>query len=455
MSSSTTQGRDRSQVGATDALGNGQPPRPPSERGSEQLVEGRAPSPSTRLKVAYVMSRFPKLTETFILYEIVALEKMGVATELYPLLRERQSCTHPEADSLVERAHYFPFVSWPIIRSQLSLLRRKPLTYLGALWAVLRGTWGSLNFFVGALAIFPKVAHAALRMEEEGVTHVHCHFANHPAAAGFVIHRLVGIPYSFTAHGTDLHVERRMLPQKVEEAAFVRAISEFNRDLILDECGGRWSEKLVLLHCGVDTSLFRPPDPPQTMSSETRLEILCVGTLYEVKGQTHLIEACRLLAEQGVDFVCHLVGDGPDEAKLRAQVEAAGLGERVVFTGPQPRAEVARLMRSADVLVLPSVGDSQGRREGIPVCLMEAMSCGVPVLASRMTGIPELVKDGQTGVLVPPGDPVQLANALAGLHSDPPLRLRLGAAGRETILRGFDLDANTEELAALFAAPPR
>ena len=449
MSSLTTRGRGGRGIAPTGVRGDEEAREPTSE----QSRNGRGAP--TQLKVAYVMSRFPKLTETFILYEIVALEEQGFSVELYPLLREREPCVHPEAETLVERAHYLPFVSWPIIRSQISLLRTMPLAYLGALWALVRGTWGSLNFLFGGLAIFPKVAHAALAMKAEGVTHVHCHFANHPAAAGFVIQRLVGIPYSFTAHGTDLHVERRMLPKKVEEAAFVRAISDFNRRLILEECGGRWGEKLVLLHCGVDSSLFRPLDEQPPAASGAPLEILCVGTLYEVKGQAHLIEACRLLANRGIEFVCRLVGEGPDESKLRAQAETAGLGARVVFMGPQPRREVVRLMRSADVLALPSVGDRHGRREGIPVCVMEAMSCGVPVVASRMTGIPELVKDGLNGFAVPPGDAAQLANALARLQSDPSLRRRLGAAGRAIILREFDLDANTAALAELFAANPR
>jgi colanic acid/amylovoran biosynthesis glycosyltransferase len=166
-------------------------------------------------RIAYIMSRFPKLTETFILFEVVALEEQGVPVDLYPLLRENTRLMHREAERLVERAQYQPFISREIVRSQIRFLRHRPMAYVRALLDVVRGTFGSRNFLLGGLAIFPKVAHMARLMETSGVTHVHCHFANHPALAGFIIRRLTGIPYSFTAHGSDLHVDRHMLCTKV------------------------------------------------------------------------------------------------------------------------------------------------------------------------------------------------------------------------------------------------
>jgi colanic acid/amylovoran biosynthesis glycosyltransferase len=190
---------------------------------------------ATRPRVAYIMSRFPKLTETFILYEMLALEEQGIQVELYPLLREHTTVMHPEAVAMVERAHFQPFISWPIVRAQLRYLLRKPGAFLGTLWSLLRGTIGSLNFFVGALGIFPKTVYFAELMEAEGVQHVHAHFANHPTVAAFIIHRLAGIPYSFTAHGSDLHVDRHMLREKVAEAAFVVPISSYNQQLIVEE----------------------------------------------------------------------------------------------------------------------------------------------------------------------------------------------------------------------------
>jgi colanic acid/amylovoran biosynthesis glycosyltransferase len=402
-----------------------------------------------RLKVAYVMSRFPKLSETFVLGEILAVEEQGVEVELYPLLRERAEVMHPEAAALCERARFQPFLSLPILRSQLHYLRRAPRRYVGALWALLRGTWGSANYFVGALGIFPKVVHDARLMEAEGIAHVHCHFSNHPAAAGFLVNRLTGIPYSFTAHGFDLHVDRHMLCEKVGGAAFVVAVSEYNRRLILEECGERARAAVAVVHCGVDTELFRPR---KTAPPERPLSILCVGTLHEVKGQGCLVEACRLLAESGADVTCTLVGDGPDRAALVRQIAGSGLEGRVTLAGRRTRAEVAELLSRAHVLVSPSVPTAEGKREGIPVVLMEAMASGVPVVASGISGIPELVDDGETGLLVPARDPSALAGALRRLHDDPALGERLARAGRETVEREFDVRKNAGELVRRFRA---
>ena len=404
-----------------------------------------------RLRVAYVMSRFPKLSETFILGEILALEEHGVEVELFPLLRERANIVHPEAAALCERARFQPFLSVPILGSQLHFLRRTPRHYLGALWALLRGTWGSPNFFVGALGIFPKVVHAARLMEADGVSHVHCHFSNHPAAAGFVIQRLTGIPYSFTAHGSDLHVDRHMLREKVAEAAFVVAISEFNRNVILRECGEHVAPKVVVVHCGVDTDLFRPREA----AAERPFTVICVGTLHEVKGQAYLVDACRLLAEEGIQVVCTLVGDGRDEHALAQQIADAGLDSRVTLTGGRTRAEVAELVLSADVLVAPSAPTKRGKREGIPVALMEAMSGGVAVVASDISGIPELVENEATGLLVPPRDARALAASLRRLHDDPTLRRRLGFAGRDKVVREFNVHKSASALAGCFRAHAR
>jgi glycosyltransferase involved in cell wall biosynthesis len=305
------------------------------------------------------------------------------------------------------------------------------------------GTWRSPNFLLGGLGIFPKVARQALDMRAAGVDHVHCHFANHPALAGWLIHRLVGIPYSFTAHGSDLHVDRTMLPTKVAEAAFVVTISGDNRSVIEATAGRAAERKVDVIHCGVDPAAFAPVD----RSAAGPLRIVAVGTLHEVKGQAHLIEACRLLAERGVTFRCRFIGDGPDRDALQARIDEYGLGEHVTLMGRMTSDAVAAELAASDVLAAPSVPTRGGKREGIPVVLMEAMACGLPVVASRLSGIPELVTDGISGLLVPPGDHLALADALATLAADPDLRARLGSAGRDTVLRDFDVDRNAAALA--------
>jgi glycosyltransferase involved in cell wall biosynthesis len=372
---------------------------------------------------------------------------------VYPLLRTRQRVLHPEAESLVRRAHYHPFLSPSILASNWRVLRRRPRAYLGALAEVLRGTWGSANFFIGALGIFAKVVRFSEEMVEEGVTHVHAHFANHPALAALIVHRLTGIPFSFTAHGHDLHVDRTMLADKIKAAAFAVMISEYNRNLVLGECPGVPLEKLPIIHCGADTGCFSPGDrPPRKEPGGGPFTLVCVGSFIEVKGHRHLIEACRLLKSRKMPLRCHLVGDGPGRRQLEGQITEAGLGEEVTLHGALPRPRVARLMAEADVIVQPSVPVRRGSREGIPVSLMEGMASGLPAVASRISGIPELVEDGRTGLLVPPGDSPALADALERLAVDPELCRAMGQAGRRKVLEHFDLSRNAARLAGLIAA---
>ena len=410
----------------------------------ERVADQPARSHNTdRLKVAYIMSRFPKLTETFVLYEMLALQQQGVGVEIFPLINERANVMHEEAKPFAARARYQPMLSWPIIRAQWHFLRAQPRAYLGLWWEVLHGAWGSANYVIGGLGILPKAARFAEQMQALGVTHIHAHFANHPTIAALVAHRLTGIPFSFTAHAHDLYVDRHMLKQKVRAAAFVVAISEYNKALIIQHCGEDVRDKIVVIHCGVDTSLFRPrqkaPGGPFT--------IVCVGALEEKKGQTHLVEACRLLKQRNLDFVCHLIGEGQTRANLERQIQQADLASVVRLEGGRPRAEVLRMLEQADVVALPSIQTKSGKMEGIPVALMEPLACEVPVVSTRISGIPELVEDGVTGLLVPPADPAALAGALERLAHDPELGRRLGRAGRAKVLREFDLADNTTLLA--------
>ena len=436
---------------------------------------GGAASAKDKHKVAYIVSRFPKLTETFILYEMVAVEQNEVQIEFYPLLRARDTqvhpegasiwkklieriskpqgklVMHPEAEDFVARAHYAPFFSWDILRAQAHFLRHRPSAYFSTLFGLIRWNWGSPNFFFGALSIFPKSVYFAHLMQAEKASHVHAHFANHPAAAAYIVHRLTDIPYSFTAHGADLQTDQHMLAQKVAEASFVVTISNYNKEFIIENCGTRFVEKVLVIHCGVDTQFYQPAPPNNLDGPPDRpFAILCIGTMYEVKGHTYLIEACRLLQERGLDFLCHLVGNGPYLESLVDQVAKAGLAERVRFHGQLPRQEIAKLFRRVHVLSVPSIPTQSGRREGIPVVLMEAMSSGVPVVASGISGIPELVEDGHSGLLVPPRDSAVIANALERLYHDVRLRKRLGQAGREKVLSEFDLNKNANTLAQQF-----
>jgi colanic acid/amylovoran biosynthesis glycosyltransferase len=405
--------------------------------------------PTTRrdVRVAYIMSRFPKITETFVFYEILTMESMGIAVDVFPLLRERQAVAHPEVHAWVRRARFQPFISLPILRAHAHFVRRAPGRYLRVLWEILRHTWGSANFFIGALGIFPKSVRFAYEMQQRGTNHVHAHFATHPALAALIVHRLTGIPFSFTAHGSDLHVDRRALDIKVAASAFAVTISDYNKEVMVSTCGEWARNKIHIVHCGVDPSVFVP-----TVKREAGrpFEIICVASFEEVKGHRYLVDACRLLSERGVDFRCHLVGDGPLRQSVVQWISEAGLERHVRLHGSLPRPDVARLLASADAAVLASYPTKEGKREGIPVALMEAMACGIPVVATAISGIPELVDSEVTGYLVPPCDGTALADKLQALAADDSLREEMGVAGRDRVMQEFNIRDNTRQLLELF-----
>jgi glycosyltransferase involved in cell wall biosynthesis len=412
------------------------------------------------------MSRFPKITETFILFEILELQRRGVEIEIFPLVREHERVVHPEAEQLMPQVRFLPFLSGPILVANLRFLIRRPRRYLGVLGEVLWRNLGSLNFFIGAIGIFPKVVRMAEEMEKRGVTHIHAHFASHPALAAFIIHRLTGLRFSFTAHGSDIHIDQTMFGRKLDAAAFAVTVCRYNVDFLAERVGEWVRRRLIVLHCGTDPDLFsadhRAMDPeavsaavdeaPAPVFTTDGFRILCVAALREVKGHRYLIEACALLRDRGIDFECRLVGHGPLRQDLERRIRAAGLQDRVLLTGALPRARVCRAMRETDVVVLPSILGSRGDREGIPVVLMEACASGRPVVSSRQSGIPELVEHGRQGLLCPPGDAQAVADALQQLAMDPALRQRMGEAGRHRVLRDFDQRRNAATLASLLEA---
>lgn len=399
------------------------------------------------MKIAYVMSRFPKITETFVLYEMVALMKRDVDVEIYPLMREHTTVMHPEAIPLVEKAKFTPHISFPILLSNLRSIVKQPKTYFRTLFTALRATWGSRRYFTGVIAFFAKSIYMADLMESDGITHIHAHFASFPTASAYIINQMTNIPYSFTAHGSDLHRDKHMLCEKIDSAKFVVAISQYNREAMLEYCNKNNADKVRILHCGVDIDSFRPLDNTDT---EKPITLVCTGTLHEVKGQTYLIQACKNLKEMGIHFECHFLGDGPDEAMLQAQVTEFDLENEIIFHGRVPRSEVIETLSQADIVVTPSVPTSDGRREGIPVALMEAMAFAVPVVASDLSGIPELVKHNVSGILVPPRNVEAITNALLELAQNNQMRQKFGRNGRERIINDFNLHENARTLSDLF-----
>jgi glycosyltransferase involved in cell wall biosynthesis len=401
---------------------------------------------SQPLRVAQLVSRFPMVTETFVLYELEALEKLGVAVELYALLREHPKVVHPEAEKWVRRAHYLPFFSPKILRAQWHFIRRDAGRYFRTLAEVLRGSWGCFRCFRGALVFFPKVVRFAYEMGVNGIRHVHAQFGFHEAVAGLVVHRLTGIPFSFTARGYDVQVDGHMMNEKVGAADFVITVSEHLKENILCKCGPSAEEKIHVIHGGVDVERLTPRGDswPKRL-----LRILCVARFEEVKGHAYLVEACRVLKERGVPLECRLIGDGPLLPQIEKQIKRSGLDEEVLLLGALPYDKVIDQFSYADVLVLATAPTSDGKREGSPTVVMEAMACGLAVVASRSGGIPELV-DESCGIMVQPRGAMALADALERLARDVGLRQRLGRAGREKCVREFNLKLCVAKRAKLF-----
>ncbi len=405
-------------------------------------------SVSGKPAVAYMMSRFPKLTETFVLYEILALEKQGIRVEIFPLIHHHEPTIHPEAKNLLPRLHFAGFVDLAVLRSNAIMMAAAPRAWFRALWSVIHGNIGSRDFLLKSLTIFPQSVHFAREMQRMGICHVHAHFATYPTMGAYIVHMLTGIPFSFTAHAHDIQMDQTMLAAKVRAAAFVIAISRYNKQMLVDLAGQGTTDKIHVIHCGTDLSRITPVHDATPAGS--RLEIICVASFKDMKGHDILVRALAMLRDRGTDFRCRLVGDGPLRGQTREMIARYGLDDRVVVCGPKPGQEVRTMVAASHVLVLASVRGRRGDMDGIPVVFMEAMAAGLPVVGSRLSGIPELVEDGVTGYLTEPGDRAGVADALERLGNDPELRKRMGMAGRRKVEREFDLHANADALAGLF-----
>ncbi len=394
-------------------------------------------------KVAYLMSRFPKISETFILYEMLELERLGLQIEVFPLIREHEQVSHPEAQDIVARMHWQPPYCRAVFAAQGYWLRHAPGAYLRAWWHAISGNIGVPRFLLRTLLIVPQAALYARRMQALDIDHMHAHWATHPTLAAYVIRTLTGIPYSFTAHAHDIYAERPMLAAKIEHAAFVVTISEYNRQFLQQLYGQAAVEKMVVIHCGIDPDVFQPR---AAIAPHDRFTMLCVGRLEAQKGHPYLIEACARLKRAGVRFCCQLVGEGKDRQRIEAQIAQLGLQEDIILLGQQPRLRVHELLDRADLFILPSVATSNGRQEGIPVALMEALAMGKPCISTAISGIPELIEDGHTGLLVPECDAQALAHAVQRLHDNPAWGRQLAQAGRDHVLQAFNLYTTTQAL---------
>ncbi|HOX24382.1 MAG TPA: glycosyltransferase family 4 protein [Candidatus Krumholzibacteria bacterium] len=285
------------------------------------------------------------------------------------------------------------------------------------------------------------------QLAAEGCRLVHVQFADSAATYACVVHRVFAIPYTVAVHAHDIFMRRfprGLSRRRIGEARAIRVISEFNRrwlqerlDIPPDRC--------AVIRCGVDPGAFSATGP----SDDEPPLVLAVGRLVDYKGFRYLLDACGLLRDQGCRFRCRLVGSGPEEAALRRRRDALGLAEVVELVGVVPHGEMAGEFARAAVFVLPCCRGAGGEMDGIPVAMMEAMARGLPVVSTRISGVPELVDDGANGLLVAPEDAAGLASALARVLTDRDLRRRLGGTARQTIVARYDVESNTAALARL------
>jgi glycosyltransferase involved in cell wall biosynthesis len=401
--------------------------------------------------IAVLMSRFPSVTETFILREMIEMERQGMPVRVVSMIKETPPVLHDAVKPWIPRALFTPFLSAGVVAANARMFARRPVRYVALLARLIAGTIARPLTLLKTLAIFPKSVAIAEQLERENVRHVHAHYASFPATMALIIATLGrGISFSITVHAHDIQVDRSLLRWKLREVRFVRSISDFNRRFLEDLYPSEARGKIHVIHVGIEPEQYAGGLSPQGAP-----KLLCVAAHKPYKGLPYLIEACRILRDAGVAFHCDIVGHGPMRDELAAMIRERGLDGQVVLAGAKPQEEVARMMAEAALFVLPSIVAPDGQMEGIPVALMEALASGRAVVSTTLSGIPELVENGGSGLLVPPADASAFADAIRTLLESRDQARAMGLRGREKVRAEFDLRDCVRRLVALLAAENR
>ncbi|ULB11726.1 glycosyltransferase [Cereibacter azotoformans] len=395
------------------------------------------------MKILVVVSEFPKLTETFVYRNIAEYRRAGHGVRLFYAKKHfPQELVHGFARETADSAFTFGFLA---PQSLLALGRevvRHPVRQI-RLWKILaRSHRHEIGRGLRSFAVLPKSVALGHWCRSQGIDHIHAEFAGFPATVAMIAARVSGVPFSFSAHANDIFVSQALLPEKAAEARFVRAISRYNIDW-LGRLPSFPADRLRLIHCGVPRALLEAPEPDPPGSGP--LNVLYVGSLIEKKGVFHLLEALAQLRDR-MPLRCRIIGRGDLEGAMRQAAERLGLNGIVTFDGPKDAEEVRAAYGWAHAVVVPSVVGAGGRVEGIPVVAMEALAHARPLVASRLSGIPELVEDGVTGWLTEPGDAAGIARALAAIREDWPRAVTLARAGRDRVRAEYLIEDNAAEL---------
>jgi colanic acid/amylovoran biosynthesis glycosyltransferase len=390
---------------------------------------------------AYLFERFPSFGQTFCYREVAELYRQGVAVPIFSIRNPKDEPVQDWDARIVQRVHYLP--------EEMELLddvRRasKKGKLAPEIVAALDG-WGRRTDF---LRLYQAV-YVGLRLQKAGISHVHAHFAGMAARTAFWIGKFFPITFSFTAHANDIFAPRKFeigLDKLVGAARVVVTETDYAEKFLRErfpEC----ADRIHRVYNGLNLAEFRratfSSDPPS---------IVAIGRVIVKKGFANLIRASALLVERGKSFRCEIVGEGPLENQLRAQIEQLRLQEFVQLPGPKPQHELRARLANASVFVLPSVPEPEGGMDNLPTVIMEAMATGLPVVSTRVGGIPEMVIDNQTGFLVQPEDAVALAGAIEKVTNDRSLGQTLGRAGYERAQKLFSIEKNVRELCALLSS---
>jgi len=401
------------------------------------------------MKIGYLTARFPAISHTFIDREVRGLRRLGVDVVTLAIKRTDQAALLSQAD------HEAYATTWAIqppdwrrlVGAHGRALSRSPHRYVFALALALRLSPGGLKRLLWQLFYFVEAISLWDHLERTDVRHIHAHFANVACGVAMLTTEYGGRgwTWSMTMHGSVefYDVNEHGLPEKFRRAMFVVCISDFCRSQVNRNVEPERWDRFEVVHCAVDTEVFSPQH--RIAAPAGPLRILTVGRLARDKGHVYLIEVVAQLVEAGRDVTLTLVGDGPERERLRALVAQLGLEERVVMPGAIGQDDIIEYYGRADVFCLPSFS------EGLPVVLMEAMAMEIPVVASHVMGIPELVDDERTGLLVPPARVDALVAALERLQDDPELRTNLGVAARRKVVAEFEITDVASQLRDVFA----